>query len=218
MSTIKASAVNDLNNASLIPPVGGMMPWAGGASAPSGYLICDGAAVSRSTYAALFTAIGTTYGAGNGSTTFNLPKSSLISYELTSVTSVTLTNGGTTSLNSCKAHREGQFLFLDVFLKFTGAGSASPFTVTIPSSLTIGNMTDTTQDGQALGDVAWFDNGTAEKTGSVLYRTSTTLSFVFDNNGTSVINGSVFANGDWFRFQARVPIAAWAGAGAIIKY
>ena len=42
-------------------------------SAPSGYLACNGAAVSRTTYAALFAAIGTTYGAGNGSTTFNLP-------------------------------------------------------------------------------------------------------------------------------------------------
>ena len=43
------------------------------ATAPSGYLLCDGSAVSRTTYAALFTAIGTTYGSGDGSTTFNLP-------------------------------------------------------------------------------------------------------------------------------------------------
>jgi microcystin-dependent protein len=42
-------------------------------TAPAGFLKANGAAVSRSTYAALFTAIGTTYGAGNGSTTFNLP-------------------------------------------------------------------------------------------------------------------------------------------------
>lgn len=40
---------------------------------PSGWLPCDGAAVSRTTYASLFTAIGTTFGAGNGSTTFNVP-------------------------------------------------------------------------------------------------------------------------------------------------
>ena len=44
-------------------------------SAPSGYLLEDGSAVSRITYADLFAAIGTTYGAGNGSTTFNLPDS-----------------------------------------------------------------------------------------------------------------------------------------------
>jgi microcystin-dependent protein len=43
------------------------------ASVPVGWLICDGSAVSRTTYADLFTAIGTTFGAGDGSTTFNLP-------------------------------------------------------------------------------------------------------------------------------------------------
>jgi len=42
-------------------------------SAPTGYLKANGAAVSRSTYAALFAAIGTTFGAGDGSTTFNVP-------------------------------------------------------------------------------------------------------------------------------------------------
>jgi len=43
------------------------------ASVPSGYLECNGAAVSRSTFAALFAVIGTQYGSGNGSSTFNLP-------------------------------------------------------------------------------------------------------------------------------------------------
>lgn len=40
---------------------------------PTGYLPCDGAAVSRTTYASLFAAIGTTWGSGDGSTTFNVP-------------------------------------------------------------------------------------------------------------------------------------------------
>lgn len=53
-------------------PSGSVMPYAG-SSAPSGWLLSDGSAVSRSTYAALFSAIGTTYGSGDGSTTFNLP-------------------------------------------------------------------------------------------------------------------------------------------------
>ncbi|CAK0779044.1 putative Tail fiber protein [Gammaproteobacteria bacterium] len=55
-----------------ILPAGLIAPY-GGAAAPDGWLLCDGTAVSRSTYAALFTAISTTYGVGNGSTTFNLP-------------------------------------------------------------------------------------------------------------------------------------------------
>jgi microcystin-dependent protein len=44
-----------------------------GPTAPAGYLLCDGTAVSRTTYAALFAVCGTAFGAGNGSTTFNLP-------------------------------------------------------------------------------------------------------------------------------------------------
>jgi microcystin-dependent protein len=53
-------------------PTGGFIPF-GGTSAPTGFLLCNGAAVSRTTYAALFAVIGTTYGVGDGSTTFNLP-------------------------------------------------------------------------------------------------------------------------------------------------
>ena len=53
-------------------PTGGLIMWGTG-TAPSGWLLCAGAAVSRSTYAALFAVIGTTFGAGDGSTTFNVP-------------------------------------------------------------------------------------------------------------------------------------------------
>ena len=53
-------------------PTGTITPWSQ-STAPTGFLECAGAAVSRSTYAALFAVIGTTYGAGDGSTTFNLP-------------------------------------------------------------------------------------------------------------------------------------------------
>jgi len=53
-------------------PTATIVPWSS-ASVPSGFLDCNGAAVSRSTYAALFAIIGTTYGAGDGSTTFNVP-------------------------------------------------------------------------------------------------------------------------------------------------
>jgi microcystin-dependent protein len=53
-------------------PAGTIMGW-GGSTAPDQWIICDGTAVSRSTYSALYAAIGTTYGVGNGTTTFNLP-------------------------------------------------------------------------------------------------------------------------------------------------
>lgn len=53
-------------------PSGLIFPY-GGATEPTGYLFCYGQAISRTTYADLFTAISTTYGVGDGSTTFNLP-------------------------------------------------------------------------------------------------------------------------------------------------
>lgn len=55
-------------------PIGMGAPYFGG-TVPTGWLLCDGAEVSRTAYADLFTAIGVTYGAGNGTTTFNLPDS-----------------------------------------------------------------------------------------------------------------------------------------------
>lgn len=53
-------------------PIGTIAPY-GGTSDPSYWLICDGRAISRTTYAELFAVIGTTYGSGDGSTTFNIP-------------------------------------------------------------------------------------------------------------------------------------------------
>jgi microcystin-dependent protein len=57
---------------SIATPVGVVQQYAG-SNAPAGFLLCDGSAVSRTTYAALFAVISTTYGAGDGATTFNLP-------------------------------------------------------------------------------------------------------------------------------------------------
>ena len=60
-----------IGGGNIIPP--GVIWEYGGSAAPTGWLICDGSPVSRTTYAALFAVIGTAYGAGDGSTTFNLP-------------------------------------------------------------------------------------------------------------------------------------------------
>lgn len=64
-----------INAAAAVVELPGVIKEWGGAIAgiPTGYLFCNGAAVSRTTYAALYTAIGTKHGAGDGSTTFNLP-------------------------------------------------------------------------------------------------------------------------------------------------
>lgn len=58
-------------SAAVLPP--GLIMEYGAASAPAGWLLCDGTAVSRTTYAALFAIIATTFGVGDGSSTFNVP-------------------------------------------------------------------------------------------------------------------------------------------------
>ena len=74
--TLLNTALQDIEDLKLCiddpAPVGFIGLW-GEDTLPSGWLLCNGAAVSRSTYAKLFTRIGTKYGAGDGSTTFNLP-------------------------------------------------------------------------------------------------------------------------------------------------
>jgi microcystin-dependent protein len=65
-STVSAAQMN------AITPTGCVFPFAG-STAPTSFLLCFGQAVSRTTYADLFATVGTTYGAGDGSTTFNLP-------------------------------------------------------------------------------------------------------------------------------------------------
>lgn len=62
----QATGAGYLNEIGMIVPFGGVQP-------PTGWLLCDGSAVSRSTFSALFAILGTAFGAGDGSTTFNLP-------------------------------------------------------------------------------------------------------------------------------------------------
>ena len=69
-TALGTAAVNTANLA--FGFTGLMLPYAG-SSAPTGWLICDGSTVSRTTYADLFAIVSTTYGAGDGSTTFTLP-------------------------------------------------------------------------------------------------------------------------------------------------
>ena len=68
--TMKSVPASDFKE--YIMPTGAVLPYAG-SSAPTGFLLCYGQAISRSTYADLFSAISTTYGTGDGSSTFNVP-------------------------------------------------------------------------------------------------------------------------------------------------
>lgn len=71
-TAVKTAVDDNASNITTNTPVGTIVAY-GGATYPDGWLMADGSAVSRTTYGDLFTAIGTTYGTGDGSTTFNLP-------------------------------------------------------------------------------------------------------------------------------------------------
>jgi microcystin-dependent protein len=69
---LSTSTTSSTATPATLNPVGIIAPFAG-AVQPTGWLLCDGSAVLRSTYTELFALIGVTYGAGDGTTTFNLP-------------------------------------------------------------------------------------------------------------------------------------------------
>ena len=80
-----ADAVAAASAASM--PTGTLIPFAG-TTCPSGFIVANGGAVSRTTYANLFAVIGTTYGAGDGNSTFNLPQQSVLPLGTTATVSV----------------------------------------------------------------------------------------------------------------------------------
>lgn len=71
--TAQSSSITTLNtNLAAAQPTGAILPYSG-TSAPTGFLMCDGAQVSRTTYSALYAVVGNAFGNGDGSTTFHLP-------------------------------------------------------------------------------------------------------------------------------------------------
>lgn len=77
-STLDRTSSNAIANSAVsnaltsVLPIGSYIQFAG-SQAPEGFLVCNGGEISRTTYSQLFAVIGTTYGSGDGSTTFNLP-------------------------------------------------------------------------------------------------------------------------------------------------
>lgn len=108
---------------------------------PSGYLLCDGKAVSRTTYANLYKVVGTTYGSGDGSTTFNLPNFSEKILLGRSSSMKLGTSGGTSAvsinINNMPAHTHS----------YTPVGS-------VTSTFNGQNVT-TTSSGQHLHNLIW---------------------------------------------------------------
>jgi microcystin-dependent protein len=121
------------------------------ASAPTGYLLCAGAAVSRTTYAALFAIIGTTFGVGDGSTTFNVPNySNRMPYGTTigatggSADAVVVSHTHTATVTDPGHLHGGVFIVSGSTVgdnRTTNASSYNGFTATATTGITVANST-----------------------------------------------------------------------------
>lgn len=106
-------------------PVGAIQGYAGTA-APSGWLLCDGSAVSRTTYSELFGVVSTTYGTGDGSTTFNLPNiTGYIIYATRLTTRVTVNNPPEFVTALPSSPLDGKEIYYQSTTAGTGGGSSS---------------------------------------------------------------------------------------------
>lgn len=131
-----------------LAPTGVVLPFAG-ASAPTGWLLCAGQAVSRTTYSDLFAVISTAHGAGDGSTTFNLP-------DYRGRTPAGLDNMGGTAANRLQVSLTGTTTAASAVVTALSstAGLAvgmSVFGATIPSGATIASIDSATQVTLASG-------------------------------------------------------------------
>ena len=139
-------------------PTGTMLPFAG-TSIPSGYLLCNGATVSRTTYAALFKVIGTKWGAGDGSKTFQLPD----------VTDRVLE--GTTDGTKVGTYLEAGLPNIIGSATFYGTEAIENFTGALYAS-TFGNHD---YGGHTAGDVYWPNLHISASRSSLVYGSSQTV-------------------------------------------
>ena len=151
MATVKYN----LGNLSIIPS-GSVIPFAG-VNVPQGYLLCDGSEVSRTDYSYLFNVIGTTYGEGDGSTTFNLPNlkdkfiegagTNVVGTEMSAgLPNITGTFGNTTLMyngsNATGAFSKSKY---DAYSPKVGNNPGSSFSFNASSSNTIYGNSNTVQ-------------------------------------------------------------------------
>jgi microcystin-dependent protein len=123
-------------------PTGGLIMWGTG-TAPTGWLLCAGAAVSRTTYSALFAVIGTTFGVGDGTTTFNLPN---YTNRMPYGTTVGTTGGSTDAVVVSHTHTVTDPGHLHTYTKPQGTDTVSGGGITIQtnSSATTANTSSAT--------------------------------------------------------------------------
>lgn len=160
---------------------GMLMPYAA-ATAPSGWLLCFGQAISRSTYADLFAVVSTTYGIGDGSTTFNVPDfrgrsafgkddmggtaASRLTSAGSGVAGATLGTGGGDQLTQLHTHvaTDAGHIHTYTTRRTNKSGSDTPYVLSDPNSgeNSNGNGTFNTNSGTASVTNANYGSGTSQ--------------------------------------------------------
>ena len=187
--------LQDLTNRS---EVGAIKPW-GKSTAPAGYVLCDGTAISRTTYADLFAVIASTYGAGNGSTTFNVPN--LQGKMPQGYDGSTYNMAGTGGANTVTvAVTDNQSVSSTDTLAVSVTGSISNATLStaqlashshsLPIRVTAGNASTLTQAIVGTGNISTTSSGSG--TG---HTHSHTLAGSLTGNITTSLTGAVTASG-----------------------
>lgn len=170
-------------------PAGSIMAYAA-STAPTGWLLCDGSAVSRTTYATLFTAISTTWGTGDGSTTFNLPdlrgqflrgydsRATATSKDTTQISGIT-TSGNTTvsGINSTT--------YLYAGMPISGTGISAGTTIASVSTNSIVLSANATASSATIGSGATTNGST-----TVTMSSTSTLSVGQAISGTGIPVGA----------------------------
>lgn len=138
-------------------PIGTILAF-GGANAPSGWFLCQGQAVSRTTYSELFAIIGTAFGAGDGSTTFNLPD----------LREAVPKGAGLQGLNTVGAHLDSDGLAVGEFLDDRAQRHAHQMTISggSGSNGVIGIVTGARGTDYTTGMVAQYGTGDTIRAGA----------------------------------------------------
>lgn len=132
-----------------IAPTGTVLPFAG-STAPEGWAICNGAAINRTNYAALFAVVGTTYGTGDGSITFNLP-------DMQGVFPRGAGTNGTANYGGATGHTPAG-----------GSPANKGRQRTAPNSLANGPSSVTSNTSSVSGSVGGSDGAHAHRTGTLV--------------------------------------------------
>lgn len=139
-----------------------------------------------------------------------LSVTSISAPSLTAWTAYTPTVSDTTSVNLRSGfwRRIGDSMELRVGVEWNGGGAGATFTVELPSGYTMDTAKLPANTVLSLGTGQWYDASTSRKIVAVRYNSTTTVAFDV-SAGTSLLNGTDFADQDDLTFQILIPITGW---------